>query len=94
MEFPADKLEAFKENPKTQYFASQFEVLLKQREESETMAKSDPDMAELAEEDIRNINSQLEALFKQMSDIIESSKTEEEKPYGVMLEVRAGAGGD
>ncbi len=94
MEFQTDKLEAFRENSKTQFLAGQFDMLMKQRGESEAMAAADPDMAELAEEDIKNITTQLEALYGQMLGIIEASKTEEEKPYGVMLEVRAGAGGD
>ncbi|MEK7639476.1 MAG: PCRF domain-containing protein [Patescibacteria group bacterium] len=94
MEFDRDKLLEFKENQKTQFLASQFDVLFRQRAESEAMAASDPEMAELAKDDIANIQSQLEALYVQMQEISEASKVEEEKPYGVILEVRAGAGGD
>lgn len=94
MEFDQEKLESFRENQKTQFIATQFDALVKQREESEEMAAADPEMAELAQDDIKNINTQLEALYKQMDEIIESSKEEEVKPYGVVLEVRAGAGGD
>jgi peptide chain release factor 1 len=94
MEFAEEKLQAFRENHKTQFLASQFDGFLKQREESEAMAKSDPDMAELAADDIKELNLQLETLYTQMDDIIEKDKEEEVKPYGVVLEVRAGAGGD
>jgi len=94
MEFDEEKISTFKENHKTQFLASQFDGFLKQREESEAMAKSDPEMAELAEEDIKNLNLQLETLYTQMNEIIENDKEEEVKPYGVVLEVRAGAGGD
>ena len=94
MEFDRDKLLEFKENQKTQFLASQFDVLFRQRAESEAMAASDPEMAELAKDDIANIQSQLEALYVQMQEISEASKVEEEKQYGVILEVRAGAGGD
>ena len=51
-------------------------------------------MAELAKEEIAELTKQLEGQFAEMDRIIESSKEEEKKPYGVMLEVRAGAGGD
>jgi peptide chain release factor 1 len=94
MEFDTDKLQTFRENHKTQFLASQFDGFLKQREESEAMATSEPEMAELAEEDIKGLNEQLAGLYTQMDDIIEKDKEEEAKPYGVVLEVRAGAGGD
>lgn len=94
MEFSEDKLQQFKENPKTQFLAGQFEVLLKQRAESEAMAASDPDMAELAKEEIEQLTTQLKLSFEEMERIIEANKEEEVKPYGVVLEVRAGAGGD
>ncbi len=94
MDFDQDKLSVFRENHKTQFLASQFDVFLRQRAEAEEMAENDPEMDELAEEDIKNINIQLEALYTQMDEIIEADKEEEAKPYGVMLEVRAGAGGD
>lgn len=94
MEFPEDTLKNFRDNHKTQFLASQFDLLLKQRDESIEMAETDPEMAELVAEEIANLNTQLELSFKEMEKIIEADKEEEVKPYGVMLEVRAGAGGD
>lgn len=94
MQFDQDKLQEFKENPKTQFLAGQFEVLVKQRQEAEEISASDPEMAELAKEDIASLDEQLSLSFAEMERIIEASREEEEKPYGVILEVRAGAGGD
>ena len=94
MFFNEDKLKEFKENPKTQFLASQFEIYLKQLQEAETIASSDVEMAELAKEEINDLKNQLSDQFSEMEKIIEASKAEDEKPYGVMLEVRAGAGGD
>ncbi len=94
MEFDPEKLHTFRENQKTQFIASQFDTLAAQKVESEELAAADPEMAELAKDDIKNIETQMQALFVQMDEIIESSKEEEVKPYGVVLEVRAGAGGD
>jgi peptide chain release factor 1 len=94
MEFQEEKIKIFRENHKTQFLASQFDSLLKQRNESEAMIEQEPEMAELAEEDIKNIDTQLAGLYTQMEEIIENDKVEEAKPYGVILEVRAGAGGD
>jgi len=94
MEFSEETLQSFRDNHKTQFLASHFDSLLKQRTESEAMATNDPDMAELAREEVENLNVQLSTQFAEMERIIESSREEEERPYGVILEVRAGAGGD
>lgn len=94
MEFNQDKLNEFKQNNKTQFLASQFESELEKLHEAEELAASDPEMAELAKEEIDSLTKQLEGQFAEMENIIEASREEEERPYGVMLEVRAGAGGD
>ncbi len=94
MEFSQDKLQEFKENHKTQFLASQFASELVKLTDAQELADSDPEMAELAKEEIAALTRQLEDQFAEMEKIIESNKEEEERPYGVMLEVRAGAGGD
>jgi len=94
MEFDQEKLNEFKQNNKTQFLASQFESELVKLREAEELADSDPEMAELAKEEIDGLTKQLKDQFDEMDRIIESNKEEEAKPYGVMLEVRAGAGGD
>jgi peptide chain release factor 1 len=94
MEFSEEKIQLFKENQKTQFLAGQFEMLVRKRAESEVMAASDPEMAEMAQEEIDDLNTQMKLAFEEMERIIEANKEEEVKPYGVVLEVRAGAGGD
>ena len=94
MELDQDRLNIFKENQKTQFLASQFELGLEKLAEARELAASDPEMAELATAEIAELEAQLQAEFAEMDRIIEASKEEEAKPYGVALEVRAGAGGD
>jgi peptide chain release factor 1 len=94
MEIDQAKLAEFKENQKTQFLASQFESELVKLREAEGLAQEDPEMAELAQEEIKILTAQLQGQWDEMDRIIEASKEEEAKPYGVMLEVRAGAGGD
>ena len=94
MDFDQDKLNEFRDNPKTQFLASQFEYDLGRLREAEQLVENDAEMAELAREEISLLQEQLAGQFKEMGRIIESSKEEEAKPYGVVLEVRAGAGGD
>ena len=94
MEFDQEKLREFKENHKTQFLASQFESELVKLTDAQELSDSDPEMAELAKEEIETLTKQLEGQFAEMEKIVESNKEEEARPYGVMLEVRAGAGGD
>jgi peptide chain release factor 1 len=94
MEFNEEKLRSFHEHHKTQFLASQFDSYLKKLTDARALAESDPEMAELAQEEIQELEGQLQTMFTEMDTIIESSKEEEAKPYGVILEVRAGAGGD
>jgi peptide chain release factor 1 len=93
MEFSEEKLQEFRENPKTQFLAGQFDALTKRRDESAALA-ADPSMRELAEEELRSLDEQRQGLYAEMGRILEASREEEARPYGVVLEVRAGAGGE
>ncbi|MCD5381948.1 MAG: PCRF domain-containing protein [Candidatus Pacebacteria bacterium] len=94
MEFDQEKLTAFKENHKTQFLASQFSDFETKHTEALEMAEGDESMRELAEEEAAALMEQMEGLYTEMDRILEASKEEEAKPYGVVLEVRAGAGGE
>ncbi len=87
-------LEKFIQNPKTSYLAQEYQRLSKQEEETNQMIQSDPSLADLAHADLENIKSQKEALMKQMEDIVTEEAKEEEFPNEIILEVRAGAGGE
>ncbi len=94
MEFDDAKLDSFHEHPKTQYLASVFDADVAKLREARELAAADPDMAALAAEEIAFLEASLTDQFVEMDRIIEASREEDEKPYGVILEVRAGAGGD
>jgi len=93
MEFDVEKIESFRNDQKTQFLAGQFDALMKKYEESALLLE-DPSMKELAEEEMDSLEIQLQASYDEMNRIIENSKVEEAKPYGVVLEVRSGAGGE
>ena len=94
MTFDAEQLKIFKEHEKTQFLASQFDELTQRKKELEEMAQQDSQMHELVKEETKDITEQQTSLYEEMCRIIESSREEEEQPYGVVLEVRAGAGGE
>ncbi len=87
-------LEIFKSNHKTKYLADEYERLLHEEAQVKAMMESDPSMAELGEGEVVALRTQIDALEKQMTEIIEGDKEEEVKPKEIILEVRAGAGGE
>ena len=58
------------------------------------METNDTNFSLLVEEERKKINAQKEELQKQMEKILTDSKNDEEFPNEILLEVRAGAGGD
>ncbi len=87
-------IQKYKDNPKTEYLALSFERLLKEEEETRAMAGTDAEMQKLAEEELKNIELQKSELLKQMEEIVKAEEKEEEFPNEIILEVRAGAGGE
>lgn len=85
-------LQKYKNNQKTAYLANEYERLLKEEESINSITEEE--LRELAAEDIKNINIQKEALEKQMEEILKEESQEEEFPNEIVLEVRAGVGGD
>jgi peptide chain release factor 1 len=94
MEFNQEKLEQFREHHKTQFLVSQFDTVYRRYIEAKELAASDPALAELAVEEVAELEKQLMTQFADMERIIEVAAAEDEIPYGVILEFRAGAGGD
>lgn len=87
-------LSKYKTNPKTQYLASEYERLLKEEVDVLDLQKQDG-MKEMAEADLKNIESQKQAILTQMDNILkEEEKEEAEGPNEIVLEVRAGVGGE
>jgi len=68
--------------------------LTREEEKTEEMVKGDPSMKELAEDELTDIKSQKEGIASQIEAIVKVEKQEEEFPNEIILEVRAGAGGE
>lgn len=82
-----------KENPRVQYFVSELERLEKSKEDTQELF-ANPEMKELAEEELKSIAQQQQAFILQIEDNLKKEQEEEEFPNEIILEVRAGAGGD
>jgi peptide chain release factor 1 len=84
-------LSKYKENNKTAYLAVELERLL--TEEAEIRAL-EGELGDLAKDDLARIETQKQAMVAQMDQILEGEKEEEEFPNEIVLEVRAGVGGE
>lgn len=87
-------IEKYKENPKTSYLVETYSRLLKEEEDILSMSEESEEMKKMAKDELSNISLQKEALLKQIEEIILVEEKEEEFPNEIILEVRAGAGGE
>jgi peptide chain release factor 1 len=86
-------LKKYKESQKTQFLTTEVERLQKQEWELLAM-EGDESMKDLIDDEIKQIHEQISAILKQMDDILKQEEDEERFPNEIILEVRAGAGGD
>lgn len=83
-----------KKDPRTAYLAAELErIAYKEQEVRETL-EGDALLKELAHEELTTLAEQRAAVEKQITDILKSVQEEEEFPNQVVVEVRAGAGGE
>jgi len=83
----------YKQNDKTKYLAENLERLLKEEADILLLLK-DESMKDLAETDLKNVEDQKSILITQMDEILKEEEKEEEFPNEIVLEVRAGVGGE
>ncbi len=87
-------IEALKQNYKTNQFVLEYERLQKQRAEVISMSENDSTMKEMADEEIKGIDEQIDGVKKRIQEILDGDKVEEDFPSELILEVRPGAGGE
>ena len=83
-----------KKNHNTNYLAGILEHLYEQEKEIMEMLVKDNSLKEMADVELKSIALQRATTEKQIEDILDKDKEEEEMANEVVLEVRAGAGGD
>ena len=89
-----EQLQTYKNNHKTSFLADEYERVISEESRVEAMLLNDPDLRELAEEELSELRLQKENLITQMKNIVEEDAREDQFPNELVLEVRAGAGGD
>ena len=87
-------LEELKKNYKVAHLVARLEHVIQQEAEIREMLTGDDSIHDLAGEELKTIEVERDALKKQIDEILESEKVKEEFPNEIIMEVRAGAGGD
>ncbi len=88
-----EDLSKYKDNPKTTYLAAYYEEQSKKMSELLPLL-DDSAMRDLALAEKEDLEKQLENLEAQMKEILASDQAITESPNDLILEIRAGAGGD
>ncbi|MCK5588871.1 MAG: PCRF domain-containing protein [Candidatus Pacebacteria bacterium] len=81
------------ENQKTKFLVEEYQRLEEVEKETRELAQ-DEEMADLVNDDLKSLEKQKKEMQNQILEIIEKEKEEEKFPNELVLEVRAGAGGD
>lgn len=84
----------FKSNPKTAYLAGEYERIEAELARLEDMVVKDASLKDLAEEERMSLTAQRDALMANMEEIVKEEVALDEEPVSVVMEFRAGAGGD
>jgi peptide chain release factor 1 len=87
-------INAFKDNPKTAYLAGEYERIEAELAHLSDMIAKDASLKELAEEERMSLTGQRDALMANMEEIVKEEVAADEEPVSVVMEFRAGAGGD
>jgi len=88
-----DNIEELKQNHKTSFLAYEYERLLAQKREIEEMS-TDPEMMEMAKEEIATLNEQIKGIVDKVAEITKADEEEEDFPSEIIMEIRPGAGGE
>ena len=84
----------FKANHQTAYLAEEFERLEKERAESTEAAGDDAVLLEMLAEDLERIEGRQKEILEEIERILDKDREEAVRPKAIVLEFRAGAGGD
>ena len=86
----------FKKNFATAYLAEEYERLEKEAMDARNSAGDDPELTQMAEEDETRIRARQADILAEIGQILAKEKEQEDsaQPISVVMELRAGAGGD
>lgn len=97
MNFEEEKIENFKKNYKTAYLVEHFLQLKNELEENKSLKESSSGEAEMqvvVDEEIEKLEKQMLEIWQKMEEITTEEKEIEKFPNQIIVEIRAGTGGE
>ena len=85
--------EDYADDRRVSYLVVEWKRLSQAERDAQDLVEVDPGMKELAEKELNDIDKQKDALLKQIEEIV-GADNEREWPNEIVLEVRAGVGGE
>lgn len=89
-----DELKSYRENTKTAYLMTEYDRATKQINENKDLAEEDEEMAQLVKAEIEGLETSRNILLEQIISIAKEEKGKPEEIKKMVLEIRAGAGGE
>lgn len=89
-----EELQSYRDNFKTAYLMAEYDRLSLEIDKNTDLAATAPEMAALATEEIESLKSQQSDLLARIKAIVEEDKSKPEEIKKMILELRAGAGGE
>ncbi|MBI5400862.1 MAG: PCRF domain-containing protein [Candidatus Yonathbacteria bacterium] len=89
-----ENLEKYRSDPKTTYMMGEYDRLISLIRDAEKAMADDSELAELGKAEIEDLTRQINDLTARMDEILREDEENAEDPKRIVLEVRAGAGGD
>lgn len=86
--------EQYADDRRISYLVTEWKRLSQAEKDAQELIEADPAMKELAEKEVSDIAAQKDALIKEMERIVGVNEAGEEFPNELVLEVRAGVGGE
>lgn len=87
------KPEDYESDHRVAFLVAEWKRLVQLETDARELTEVDPSMRDLAEKEVKEIEEQKEALLKQMESII-GNPNEREWPNEIVIEIRAGVGGE
>jgi peptide chain release factor 1 len=84
----------FKKNFSTAYLAEEYERLEREAVEAREAAGADPELLRLADEDEARVRARQTGILAEIEQILAKDTEEAAAPVSIVMELRAGAGGD
>jgi peptide chain release factor 1 len=89
-----DPIDEYKSDPRVGFLVSEYRKLEQEEYEAKKLGAEDTEMAVLAKDDLERIARRKDEILAQAEKIVMGDAEDQEFPNEVVLEVRAGAGGE